>query len=397
MFSRSLYLWLLPLSSLLIYGQSLFAEESPSRIAVLELVKKSNTNISRDEVSFLTDEVRRVVGYLPTDRFLVMTKESMAVMIEPGKTLEECVGQCEVETGRMLNADWIITGELLKFGSSLRASLRLHNTQTGQFVKGESLKGKSVEDLEESIRLSTLRIIHVMDPKLKQQLEAKVGRNLNRQLEVLRSGTLNPVTYVKSSSQEDRTQVSRQKREPSKERSDDSSRSSQDDHLENSQDIEKDTDEFSGITIGVGLMQGTWSIDDPYYMGTSDGFSLFGTRFDFGYRFNKNSHIKGAIYTAEPLTVDTDFGYGNELEYMDEIIIEGAYFMYSHSLWLTDLLYLNAGLGYGTVYSVSHEITTEEFFALETGIGVRFRDFTLEGNFFIIEQSYLYIGAGYTF
>ena len=70
------------------------------------------TDISRDEVSFLTNEVRRVVGYLPTERFLVMTKESMAVMIEPGKTLEDCVGQCEVETGRLLNAEWIITGEL---------------------------------------------------------------------------------------------------------------------------------------------------------------------------------------------------------------------------------------------------------------------------------------------
>ena len=268
----------------ILFPITLFAAPNPSRIAVLELVNKSNTNISRDEVAFLTNEVRRVVGYLPTDRFLVMTKESMAVMIEPGKSLEDCVGQCEVETGRMLNADWIITGELLKFGSSLRASLRLHNTQTGQFIKGESLKGKTVEDLETSIRISTLRIIHMMDPTLRQDLENQVGNNLNQQLEVLRSGVLNSTKEVKqipqSSSSRSRksTQIQGKSSEIPKKTS------------KKDQRFQLNPNQLTGFTLGTGLFQ---------IIGTEDLESSVGLTIGIGYRLTESSYIKATVFSVK--------------------------------------------------------------------------------------------------
>ena len=99
--------------------------ERVKRIAVLELKNRAQSGVSQTELSYLTNEVRLIMSYLPKDQFLVMTKESMLMLIEPGKTLEDCVGECEVETGRLINADWIITGELLRFGSSIPISYRV--------------------------------------------------------------------------------------------------------------------------------------------------------------------------------------------------------------------------------------------------------------------------------
>ena len=43
----------------------------------------------------------------------VMTRENVLVMLESaGKSLAECEGECEVDTGRRLGADLVISGEI---------------------------------------------------------------------------------------------------------------------------------------------------------------------------------------------------------------------------------------------------------------------------------------------
>jgi len=128
------------------------------------------------------------MSYLPKDQFLVMTKESMLMLIEPGKTLEDCVGECEIETGRLINADWIVTGEILRFGSSYRVSLRLHDTRKGQFIKGESIKGDRIESLENPLHISSLRFVYQISPDLKERATQHWGSDLNTHLKKLRDG-----------------------------------------------------------------------------------------------------------------------------------------------------------------------------------------------------------------
>ena len=129
------------------------------RVAVLELINRAPTLVTADEVKYLTNELRSVASYLPRDQYLVLTKESLEVLIDPKLKLEDCVGSCEVKVGRLVGAKWIITGEVVRFGESLRVSLKLHQTETGQFLKGESLKGKTVGQLEESLHHSALNLM----------------------------------------------------------------------------------------------------------------------------------------------------------------------------------------------------------------------------------------------
>ena len=155
------------------------------RIAILTLDNRTQGAIKQDEMLFLVDEIRRIASYLPQSHFLVMTKESMEVLLDPSKSIEECIGSCEVETGRLIGADWIITGSLFKFGKGMRVSLKLFDTQAGQLLNSVSLKAHSPEELETNLQLETLRLILKLSPYFKQGLINQAGPSLSQQLQLL--------------------------------------------------------------------------------------------------------------------------------------------------------------------------------------------------------------------
>jgi TolB-like protein len=160
------------------------------RVAVLELKNLMREQVSAEEVGFLTNELRSVLSLLPKERFLVMTRESIAMLIDPSVRIEDCVGTCEVDTGRMLGAQWIVTGEVVRFGSSLRVALKLHDTQTGQLLYGASARGKDLEELESALTLETLTLMGEMSPFMKQRLDEIAGDDPDARLKAVRSGAL---------------------------------------------------------------------------------------------------------------------------------------------------------------------------------------------------------------
>jgi len=156
------------------------------RVAILELRNLAPGKITSAEVKFLSDEVRRITSLLPKDRYLIMTKENIELMLPPDVKLEDCQGSCEVETGRLLQADFLITGELIKFGSSLRVSLKAHDTHSGTYIKGSTAKGRDVEELEEPIHSATLGLMLEISSDFKAELTSKAGAKLQDQLACLK-------------------------------------------------------------------------------------------------------------------------------------------------------------------------------------------------------------------
>ena len=159
------------------------------RLAVLELMNRAPQQVSRDEVSYLTNELRTVASYLPSPKYLVLTQESLEALIEPSMKLEDCVGSCAVETGRIVGARWILTGEVVRFGSSLRVSLKLHDTKSGHFLKGAAVKGKSVEELEQELHTQALSLVKEVSPKWGKWLDRVAPHDLPKQLKHLRRST----------------------------------------------------------------------------------------------------------------------------------------------------------------------------------------------------------------
>lgn len=119
------------------------------RLAVLDL-RNFTTELTRVNSQFFTDVVRQAT--LRSEPHLeVMTRENLFVLLQAsGKNIEDCEGECEVETGRRVGADYIVSGEIQKLGTQFKISLRLHATKEGKLVSSEIGGGSSIDELDKA-------------------------------------------------------------------------------------------------------------------------------------------------------------------------------------------------------------------------------------------------------
>ena len=119
------------------------------RLAVLEL--RTSGAVTAEEAAYLTDRVRGVASRaLPSSSFLVLTRESIQDLLPPGVKLADCLsGECEVEVGRKIGADYIVAGEILKFGDGLRMNLKAYHCVSGAFLGNETAAGAKLDQLEQ--------------------------------------------------------------------------------------------------------------------------------------------------------------------------------------------------------------------------------------------------------
>lgn len=113
-----------------------------THVAVLETIGEGNV-LGRSERLYLTDRLREVaVKTLPAYMgYAIMTRENISEMLPPGKTLEECEGNCLVETGKNISADFIAQARVSKFGSKMTISVELYETAKNKLV--DSFTGRS--------------------------------------------------------------------------------------------------------------------------------------------------------------------------------------------------------------------------------------------------------------
>ncbi|MDP8222375.1 MAG: SUMF1/EgtB/PvdO family nonheme iron enzyme [Candidatus Lernaella stagnicola] len=143
---------LLPLVS---FGQS------SKRVAVLEL--HNEAGITDSEANYLTDKVRDAASRVLASRgFLVMTKESMYELLPPGTDYKKvCTSaQCEVEVGRQLGADYIVTGEIIKYAGDYLINLKVHHSQSGAFLGSQSAEGADKKALKKALDRSSLQLFN---------------------------------------------------------------------------------------------------------------------------------------------------------------------------------------------------------------------------------------------
>ena len=100
------------------------AATAAEHLAVLELQNASP--LPAPEVRYLTERVRGVAQAHPVPGLALMTRANLAALLPPGVDLADCEGECAVETGRIVGADYVVAGEVVSLGGSLRAILTLH-------------------------------------------------------------------------------------------------------------------------------------------------------------------------------------------------------------------------------------------------------------------------------
>jgi len=120
------------------------------RIAVLDFENREALDAA--SAGYLADIVRAEARRaLPTDDTIVMTRDSILELLPPGTSLAECVGNCAVETGRRLGVDYVVTGEVIRFGGKLRVILSLYSTEEANLLVMKRVAAQDVLDLEERV------------------------------------------------------------------------------------------------------------------------------------------------------------------------------------------------------------------------------------------------------
>jgi len=134
-------------------------------LAVLEFKSKLDGAESKTvDVGYLADVVRSA-ALEDQPGLRVMTRENMLVLVQAsGKALADCEGECEVDTGRKLGADLVVSGELLKFGTKYKLDLRLHDTKEGRLLSGAQASGKSVDELDDATGAAVKKLLAVLRP-----------------------------------------------------------------------------------------------------------------------------------------------------------------------------------------------------------------------------------------
>ena len=137
----------------------LLAASPQPLVAVLEFRNKLPAEVKDADAGYFSDVVRsNALDALPGAR--LMTRENMMVLLAAdGKELSACEGECEVDTGRKLGADYVISGELLRVGTSLKLDLKMHATADARLLAGTVATGKSVDALDEAVPASVARLL----------------------------------------------------------------------------------------------------------------------------------------------------------------------------------------------------------------------------------------------
>jgi hypothetical protein len=121
------------------------------KLAVLDF-KNSAKDLSTADVRYFADVIRGAT-LKSAPGLEVMTRENLLVLLQAtGKDLGQCEGECEVDTGRRIGADAIISGDVLKVGSKYHISLRLHETHDGRLLSSAIATGKTVDELDETLQ-----------------------------------------------------------------------------------------------------------------------------------------------------------------------------------------------------------------------------------------------------
>jgi Protein of unknown function (DUF1566)/PEGA domain len=133
--------------------------EEKLRVAVMDLANK--TEISNDEALSLSKQIRMVASAtLPKNKFLIMTKDNIKSLLPPDKKLSDCsTAKCVIELGRMISADYIITGSIIHFAGEMRIDFGAHHSLSADSLGGRTADAADLKGLEAQLKAKSTEVM----------------------------------------------------------------------------------------------------------------------------------------------------------------------------------------------------------------------------------------------
>ena len=142
MWKRILLVCLLSLS---IVSEALAQELK--KLAVLEF---RGMGLNEQIVLNLSDQTRRAAtDLLSNEEYLIMTRETMMeILSDMGRDASCFEGGCQLEVGRNIQADVIVTGDIVQYGATYVLTLKLFHTSSGALLHTVEVQERDLLELK---------------------------------------------------------------------------------------------------------------------------------------------------------------------------------------------------------------------------------------------------------
>lgn len=168
------------------------ALENAKVLAVLELCEGKEQNkdapLKQSECLYAADEARRAASDYTAkynDYFVVITRENIETVLNSmGRSVALCdITGCKVDILRDLNADFGITGNIVRIGKQYVLQMQLYDVKTGVLLKSTNDKYKTAEKLLDDVhtRTSILLQEYVKLPTAAQVAQDQIERTQLRE------------------------------------------------------------------------------------------------------------------------------------------------------------------------------------------------------------------------
>jgi uncharacterized protein (TIGR02145 family) len=161
----------------------LIPSESEARkkaVAILETaIEGKKAKLDPAELAYITEEFRGVaLEALGTLQYHIMTKDNIMMMLPPGKSLSECVGECIVETGKNVGADFVTQGVVRKVGKRLSFTSSLYDTKNNQLKGSVRVLAKDIDGLIDGIAKKAPKLFSKLAKKVVVESHIEVGNSV---------------------------------------------------------------------------------------------------------------------------------------------------------------------------------------------------------------------------
>ena len=130
------------------------------RVGVLDLRVLSG-EVKDTDASYLTEVIRGTAARTLGSGFSVITRDNLLDLLRAaGKSLEDCSeAGCATEYGRAISADYVITGEVQRYGDEYKVALRLHRTSPPELVASVQWGAPTLKGLERGLADPAARLL----------------------------------------------------------------------------------------------------------------------------------------------------------------------------------------------------------------------------------------------
>ncbi|MFH1727091.1 MAG: PEGA domain-containing protein [Pseudomonadota bacterium] len=132
-----------------------------NNVAVLRFHNEEKV-MRNQEVMFIEESIRSMAAKkLYKKDYQIYTNDNLLEMLA-ANDIQMCIaeGDCEVETMRIIQAQYGITGNILKFGDKINVVMKVYNSLTGNLLGSEIIFGNDLNEIYDKIKPATSNLIN---------------------------------------------------------------------------------------------------------------------------------------------------------------------------------------------------------------------------------------------